>query len=69
LIGDVVARGKSEEQVGTAIAEALRAQYLQAPEVIVTVASVVGRKATLAVRSPSLASTSCATVARPFSIS
>src|SRR5258706_2525446 len=48
LIGDVVARGKSEEQAGTAIADALRAQYLQSPEVIVTVASVVGRKATLA---------------------
>jgi polysaccharide export outer membrane protein len=48
LIGEVMARGKSEEQVGTAIADALRAQYLQSPEVIVTVASVVGRKATLA---------------------
>ena len=47
LIGDVVAGGKSEEQVGAAIADVLRAQYLQSPEVIVTVAGVVGRKATL----------------------
>jgi len=47
LIGDVVARGKSDEEVGAAIAEALRSQYLQSPEVIVTVANVVGRKATL----------------------
>jgi len=48
LIGDVVARGKQDQEVGAAIADALRAQYLQSPEVIVTVASVVGRKATLA---------------------
>ena len=48
LIGDVMAGGKSEEEVGAAIAGALREQYLQAPEVIVTVGGAVGRKATLA---------------------
>ena len=47
LIGDVTAAGKSDEQVAAAIADLLRAQYLQAPEVIVTVAGYFGRKATV----------------------
>jgi polysaccharide export outer membrane protein len=47
LIGDIVAVGKGEDQVGSAIADMLRAQYLQSPEVIVTVAGYVGRKATV----------------------
>ena len=48
LIGEFVARGKRDEEVAAAIADALRSGYLQSPEVIVTVANVVGRKATLA---------------------
>jgi polysaccharide biosynthesis/export protein len=47
LIGDVVAVGKSETELASTIAGMLKAQYLQAPEVIVTVASFVGRQATV----------------------
>lgn len=47
LVGDVVAGGKSEAEIGEAIAAVLKAQYLQSPEVIVAVTGFVGRKVTV----------------------
>lgn len=47
LVGDVVAAGRSETEVSDAIAAVLRAEYLQAPEVIVSVTNFVGRKVTV----------------------
>ena len=47
LVGEVTAAGKTEADVAAKIASALRAEYLQSPEVIVTVASFLGRKVTV----------------------
>jgi polysaccharide biosynthesis/export protein len=47
LIGEVSAAGETETQFAAKIASALRAQYLQSPEVMVTVASFVGRRVTV----------------------
>jgi len=44
LLGDVVAGGKTEEDLAGVIRESLRAQYMQSPEVIVSVANFVGRR-------------------------
>lgn len=47
LIGDVVAAGRTEEDLAGTVAAALRAQYLQSPEVIVAVSSFLGKKVTV----------------------
>jgi polysaccharide export outer membrane protein len=47
LVGQVEAAGMTEAQVAAKISSVLRAQYLQAPEVIVTVTSFLGRKVTV----------------------
>lgn len=47
LIGEVAAAGETEAGVAAIVAEKLRAQYLQSPEVIVTVAGYLGRRVTV----------------------
>ncbi len=47
LLGEIVAGGKTEEELSGAIAASLRSQYLQSPEVIVAVSSFVGKKVTV----------------------
>src|SRR5437016_5519844 len=47
LVGDVVAGSKTEQEVSEAITAKLKAEYLQSPEVIVSVAGFVGRKVTV----------------------
>lgn len=44
LLGAVTAAGKTEEEVSGAIAAALRAEYMQSPEVIVSVTNFRGRR-------------------------
>jgi polysaccharide biosynthesis/export protein len=44
LLGDVVAGGKTEEELAASIRDALGAQYLHSPEVIASVAHFIGRR-------------------------
>ncbi|MGH7899897.1 MAG: polysaccharide biosynthesis/export family protein [Candidatus Binatia bacterium] len=44
LLGDTEVTGKTEEESASAIAQALRAEYMQSPEVIVAVTTFGGRR-------------------------